>query len=199
MRNYKLKEDEVVLYKGKAYRNTKGRKIAEVLFTNLFFLVEIENDSLVGEGDSEIFAYPIEEIKVYKGKVQIIRKDTQVEVYAKGGEEYLEFLSKAEAKKFADKAWEEITNKTKTQRAVDKVKETVDYVDETFGIDTIQLTKDAITSKTQRHIPETKSTENGVEEALEVNSEQNTKESVGKKILGGIKKLIPGKKETKSK
>ena len=199
MRNYKLKEDEVVLYKGKAYRNTKGRKIAEVLFTNLFFVVEIENDSLVGEGDSEIFAYPIEEIKIYKGKLQIIRKDAQVEVYAKSGEEYLEFLSKAEAKKFVDKAWEEITNKTKTQRRIDKVKETVDYVDETFGIDTIQITKDVITNKKQSHIAEEVITDNGENKSLEVNGVQNTKESVGKKIFGGLKKLIPGKKETKNK
>lgn len=197
MRTYKLREEEVVLYKGKAYRNTNGRKMVEVLFTNLFFVVEAENNALTGKSCSEIFTYPIEEIKVYKGKLQIIRKDAQVEVYAKGGEEYLEFLSKAEAKKFVDKAWEEITNKTKTQRAIDKVKETVDYVDETFEIDTIQITKDAITKKKQIVIKEEKSTEDHTDESLNDDSKQNIKESVGKKIFGGIKKLIPGKKETK--
>lgn len=199
MKNYKLREDEVVLYKGRAYRNTKGRKMAELLLTNLFFVLEEENNSLVGEINTEIFVYPIEEIKIYKNKPQVIRKDTLIEVYAKGGEEYLEFLSKAEAKKFVDKAWEEITNKTKTQRRIDKVKETVDYVDETFGIDTIQITKDVITNKKQSHITEEVITDNGENKSLEVNGMQNTKESVGKKIFGGLKKLIPGKKETKNK
>ena len=197
MKHYTLREDEVLLYKGKVYRSTKGRKQVDVLLTNLCVALIVKYDALIDQKETEILTYPIEEIKVYKNKPQVNRKDAQVEIYAKSGEEYLEFLSKAEAKKFTDIVWEEITNKTKLQRKIDKVKETVDYVDESFGIDTVQITKDAITSKKTIYIVEDNNTEKHVEEESEVNTEQTIKESVGKKILSGIKKFIPSKNNNK--
>jgi hypothetical protein len=165
MNHYTLREDEVLLYKGKAYRSTKGRKQVDVLLTNLCVVLIVKYDALIDQKETEILTYPIEEIKVYKNKPQVNRKDAQVEIYAKSGEEYLEFLSKADAKKFADIAWEEITNKTKLQRKIDKVKETVDYVDESFGIDTVQITKDTV------------------------------KDGVVQKVLGGLKNMLPVKKK----
>ena len=75
MNTYKLKETEVVLYKGEITLSN-SQELDKLYLTN-------ENLVLVNEQSDTVEVYPIDSIKMYKGIPQINSKGHNVEIYLK--------------------------------------------------------------------------------------------------------------------
>lgn len=147
MEHYQLQEQEVVLYKGEA-RCVERRCQAEVLFTNLAVVLILKKRKLFAKAEISVETYPTDGIKFYKDKPQVIRKGITVEIYTKNGEVTLEFFGSREAKRFENAALEYLTDKGVLQRGLEKVKGTIDCVDNTMGINTVGVVKDVASKKT---------------------------------------------------
>ena len=180
MKKYVLMEDEVALFKGDVKRlDCEYEGMTRAIVTNYYLvLIELEtdNDPLVyGHGD----------IKLYNNKPYIKQKGSTVELYYSFGEEELVFKNPIEAMKFVTKMIDGITGKTLTKRATEKVKETIDVIDETLGIDTIETLKGVA--------------KNGAEMIVDNMAEKDGKKgAVGKVLKGGkdvLKMSIASKKQ----
>jgi hypothetical protein len=147
MEHYQLQEQEVVLYKGEA-KSKEHRCQAEVLFTNLAVVLILKKRKLFAKAEISVETYPTDGIKFYKDKPQVIRKAEQVEIYTTSGETTLLFAGRVEAKRFENAALEYLTDKGALQRGLEKVKGTIDCVDNTMGINTVGVVKDVATKKT---------------------------------------------------
>lgn len=147
MEHYQLQEQEVVLYKGEA-RCVERRKWADVLFTNVAVVLILKKRKLFAKPEISVETYPTDGIKVYKDKPQVIRKAEKIEIYTTMGEITLQFTSRSEAKKFENATWEHLTDKGALQRRLEKVKNTIDCVDSTMGINTVGTVKEVAKNKT---------------------------------------------------
>lgn len=137
MENYQLKENEVVLYKGNIILN---KNIWQLILTNLN-LVFIDKSN---EGQSNAEIYSVNEIKVYENNPQIKTRGNIVEIYLLSTEKEFEFNKKSEMHKFLDNANKLLTGKSKFQRGVEKIKEGIDIIDNTFNVNSLQIAGDFI-------------------------------------------------------
>lgn len=150
MENYKLKENEVVLYKGEiTLADKKGN--TQLILTNLNIVFITKNKKLFTEEEVNVDFYPVEEIKIYEGIPQIKTKGNIVELYLLSTEKEFTFISKIELHKFMSEAKKLLTGKTTAERNAEKVKNTIKLVDDTLGIDTVSAVgntvKDGIVGK----------------------------------------------------
>ena len=142
MKNYQLREDEVVLYKGNVTLVDK-QIIAQLILTNLN-IVFISNEN----EDVNVLSYPADNIKMYQGVPQIKVKGNNAEIYLLSTEIELKFDSKIELHKFDSAALKLLTGKTAAERCADKVKTAInkgyEFADETLGIESKQMVGNAI-------------------------------------------------------
>lgn len=139
MENYKLREDEVVLFKKNVIvKDKKGT--SELILTNLNVIAIIKNNEELPKEEVTVLVYPIQSIKMYEGKPQVKPNGKLVEIYLLETELEVEFFSKSDLHNFVNATNKLLTGKTIIQRGADKIKETIDVVDETFGINTVQAT-----------------------------------------------------------
>lgn len=147
MENYDLEENEVVLYKGNVSL-TKQKGITELILTNINFVLITKYKKLFSKEQVSVETYPIEEIKYYNGIPQIIKKGHLIELYFLNEETEFTFESRNEARKFVNATMKLLTHKTAFERVVengiDKVKGTIDIVDNKLGVNTVEITKGAI-------------------------------------------------------
>lgn len=141
MNEYKLKSDESVLFKGNgSIEGIKGS--AKIQLTNYNIVLDISaKKNLFSKADTSVLVYPINKIKVYKNEPQVKAKGYKVEIYLEDEQITLSFISKVEAQKFILKAKELITGKTIQSRGIGKIKDTLDMVDDTLGIDVADVAK----------------------------------------------------------
>lgn len=143
MNNYKLKENEVVLYKGDVTLSNKNSK--RLILTNLNIVLIDQEDNV------SIEIYPIEDIKLYQGQPQIKKKGNLVEIYLLSTEIDFVFNSKIELNKFISEAIKLLTGKTAVERGAEKVKNAIKLVDDTLGINTVSavgsVVKDGVVGK----------------------------------------------------
>lgn len=137
MEYYNLREDESVLYIGEAY------KIKQVILTNLNLITVIVKKPY-SKKSPLIDIYPVDKIKIYKDVPQIKTNDCTAEIYLTTKELKLTFFSKGELNKFVNAAFELITGKDAFSRNTDKVKNAVDAVDNSLGINTIETVKNVV-------------------------------------------------------
>ena len=145
MEHFELQSNECVLYKGNVtLSNKKGN--TQLLLTNLniVFITKTELTPELEEINVETFT--IEQLKVYEGKPQIHIKGHTAEFYFTTGEREVTFPSKNELHKFNTSALKLITGKTTAQRNAEKVKNAINLVDDTLGINSVQIAGNAIKS-----------------------------------------------------
>lgn len=139
MKNYELKTDEVVLYKGDIMqRNTYTTSQIILTNYNIIFDSDINQDVVVTE------SYPIEEVKMYNGEPQIKTKGNIVEIYFITTEKEFQFISKLELIKFINTAKKLLTGKSKFERGAEKYKKAMQSFNKAIDDETVASTKNAI-------------------------------------------------------
>ncbi len=137
MENYKLRSDEVVLYKGEVIlKNKKGT--TELVLTNLNIV--FINKGLPFKEEITVLEYPVCSIKKYEGEPQIKVNGNIVEIYFLETEIEVVFNSKTELHKFNSAAKKLLTGQTSIERVCKNVKDSIGLIDETLGINTVQAT-----------------------------------------------------------
>lgn len=150
MEHYQLQEDEVVLFKGVAKCKERRCK-ADVLLTNVALVLVLKKKKWfnpLAKAEISVETHPTDGIKVYKEKPQVIRKGLIVEIYAKSGEVTLQFAEGKDAKGFENAALEYLTDKGLLKRRLEKVKSTIECVDDTMGINTVETVANVAKNKT---------------------------------------------------
>lgn len=141
MDTYKLKADESVLYKGDVrVEGVKGNATLQLTNYNIVLNISTKKN-LFSKAETSIQVYPVDAIKIYNEKPQIKVKGYKVEIYFEKEEIILNFYSKMNASKFNLKATELITGKNIPTRGVDKIKNTLDMVDDKLGLDVVGVAK----------------------------------------------------------
>ena len=140
MENYKLGAEEVVLYKSDVWL-TGEKGVTEMILTNINLIFINKKEKEV-----KVFTYPVTDIKMYEGVPQIRTKGNSAEIYLTDTEVKIEFLAYFEIHKFVGAVKKLLTGETGMQRGAKKVKETIELIDDTFGIDTVETTSNMITN-----------------------------------------------------
>lgn len=137
MENYKLREDEVLLYKGDIEMSDK-KDNTQLLLTNINIVFITKTKKIFQEESVDVISFPIEDIKMYEGVPQVKTKSNNVEIYLKSGEKEFAFDSKNELHKFVSAINKLLTGKSGTERNAEKVKKAIDLVNDTLGIDVLK-------------------------------------------------------------
>lgn len=140
MEYYQLREDEVVLYKGKVVLYGKD---TQIVLTN-------HNIVFIPESTAQTEIHSVEDIKIYKEQPQVKVKGNTVEIYFLTTEKEFKFKSIFEIPKFTNAVKNLLTGKTKTERGAEKVKKTINLVNETFNIDCVKGVGEIIKNATQK-------------------------------------------------
>ncbi len=136
MEHYTLQPDEAVLYRGEAHVKQGGKNCkADVLLTDKFFVFIVKQKKFLVKEEVTVESFAIDTVKTHKEQPNVIRKGALVEIYFIGGEKFVEFPSKGEAKKFVSVALNLLTNKSTLIRGIDKTKKTVADVGDALGVD----------------------------------------------------------------
>lgn len=147
MENYDLEECEVVLYKGKVTL-PKEKGNTELLLTNINFVLITKRKKLFSKEQVNVETYPVTEIKYYKGNPQVIKKGKLIELYFLNDETEFVFESRNEARKFVTASLNLLANKNTFTRvfekSVDTVKDTISVVDNKLGINSVEITRNAV-------------------------------------------------------
>lgn len=144
MPEYVLSSNESVLYKGPVIVTTLKRS-AELLLTNLNLIIQFSiKKGIFSKAEKEFICYPIQEIKIYDEKPQVIQKGNTVEVYFSSEFLTLQFNSILEISKFKMAIMKLLTGKSMQARGADKVKGAINTLDDALGIDTVHTVKDAL-------------------------------------------------------
>lgn len=147
MEYYDLAEDEVVLYKGSVLLKDK-KGTTELVLTNINFVLITKIKKLLAKDEVVVDVYPTNEIKIYEGTPQVLKKGNLVELYFFHEETEFTFESGNECRKFMNAALKLLTHKNKFERAVDKTKGAIHCVDESLGVDSVGIVKSVATNKT---------------------------------------------------
>ncbi|MBQ3158302.1 MAG: hypothetical protein IJB98_01265 [Clostridia bacterium] len=139
---YKLDSDEVVLYKGRVVLHGKNGT-TELVLTNKN-LVFVNMHEFFTKEEVTVLEYPAKSIKVYEGEPQIKTKGKVTEIYLIETELELEFPSKNELHSFSGAVRKLLTGVTVAQKNAQKVKSSIDLVNEALGINTVQVVGDVI-------------------------------------------------------
>ena len=145
MKNYLLKEDEVCLFEARVYEQNTAKDY-DFMLTNF-------NIVLFASGDDNIIVYPITEVKYYEGKPYIKINKNLVEIYLKACVLKCDFTKSGKhvvAQKFFNEFMKLLTGKSAFERVSDKFKETVEVIDNTLGINTIESAKNIIANASSK-------------------------------------------------
>ena len=143
MEHYNLDEDEVVLYKGDVVFKEKTQSTQIVLTNKNLVFINVAK-KLFAHDEIETQIYPVNEIKMYEGVPQVKAQSNEVEIYLKTKELEFGFQSKNEVYKFRSAIIKLLTGKTGFERGADKVKDKIDVVNDTFGVDVVKSTEDVV-------------------------------------------------------
>ena len=123
MLDYKLREDEVVLYKGFVTLTDTG-ETKQLLLTNLNLVFISKYKKL--NADTEVFVdtMPVGEIKIYQEEPQIKVKGTSVEIYFLTKEIEFNLATKSDLHKFMHEIKDLLSGKTKQEIKAEKKEKT---------------------------------------------------------------------------
>lgn len=143
--DYKLDEDEVVLYEGEVHYPDKFSRVKYVLTSKKMVFIKtitVSKGWFKGsETHTEVDIVNLSDIKVFNDQVQVKQVKNEIQVQTKD-KNFSIFLSGIiEAKKVITKIIDATTNTTMAQRGSTKVKGAIDLVDDTLGLDTRGMVK----------------------------------------------------------
>ena len=81
---------------------------------------------------------------MYNGMPQIKQDGHKATIFLTTGEKHLSFSSKAEAWKFVSHATQLLTGQTMAERGAEKLRNALNLVDDTLGINTVDTVKNVI-------------------------------------------------------
>ena len=137
MGNYKLKETEVVLFKGDI-KLPNNEEISKLLLTNENLVFTTPNKNENGEYENKIEVFSAEEVKIYEDKPQIKTKGNIVEIYFLSTEKEFNFVHKLDSLKFMTAAKKLLTGKSAGQRCAEKVKGGLSLVDDALDANCVK-------------------------------------------------------------
>lgn len=143
MTNYQLAPTEVVLMESNGFIQGK-KSSSNIILTNLNVVFETRIKKLFKKAYTVVEVFSLDTVKIYKDMPYIKQKNNYVQIYFTNCEPVISFNSKRIAHQFTATASEVITGKNAFFRGIEKVKKTIDTVDETLGIDTVGATSAAI-------------------------------------------------------
>lgn len=147
MKNYTLKENEVVLFKGMVailsdWKEEKNTELynTELLLTNYNIVLSTEIKKLFSSVLKQKI-YAIDDVKVYDETVQIIKRKRNVDIYLVSEEIFLKFEKEKHAKEFCDKAVKQKDGNSKFVRSVKKTRKVIKETNEALDIDIVEMAK----------------------------------------------------------
>lgn len=153
MENYELTADEVVLYHGqvallsdgKESKVSKMKKVeTELVLTNLNFVFITKTKQVFKQEKVETEICSADTVKFYRDAPHILKKGTIVEVYFKGGEKFIEFPDKKQARVFGDTALRLVSGHSKFVRGVKKAQKEIKETEEALDVDITGIAKTAV-------------------------------------------------------
>ena len=143
--DYKLDEDEVVLYEGEAHYPDKFSRVKYVLTSKKMVFIKtitVSKGWFKGsETHTEVDIVNLSDIKVFNDQVQVKQVKNEIQVQTKDKNFSIFLSGMIEAKKVITKIIDATTNTTMAQRGSTKVKGAIDLVDDTLGLDTRGMVK----------------------------------------------------------
>lgn len=119
MKDYQLKEDEVVLFKGDVQlQGFKGK--TELIFTNHNFVFITKTPKLLGEDEINVEIFPVTDVKIYEKKPQIKSRGLNVEIYFLRDEKTCTFSSEEDVNEFMNESQKLLTHKTIAEKGTSK-------------------------------------------------------------------------------
>lgn len=139
--DYSLQPDETILYERDV--TIQGQeKTSRLMLTNLnIVMTEDVNSSLFAKTEETHTVYSVQDIKIYEDLPQVLQKGKHLRILFLFQELNLEFDSFIEANKFRLALFKLVTGKTAPARSAKKVKNAIEIIDDTLGIDTVGTTK----------------------------------------------------------
>ena len=149
MSEYRLQADEVQLYSGTVWcYDSSGKALVKspipLLLTNINLVFSFKTKKIFQKEEIIIETYPVTDIKMYNGIPQIKHDGHKATIFLASGEKYISFPSKAEAWKFVSQATELLTGQTLAERSAGKLRNALNLVDDTLGINTVDTVKNVI-------------------------------------------------------
>ncbi|MBP3389888.1 MAG: hypothetical protein J6K71_01755 [Clostridia bacterium] len=143
MKDYQLKEDEVVLFKGDIeLQGVKGK--TELIFTNHNFVFITKHKKVFAKEETYVQIYPVSDVKIYEKKPQIRVKDLNVEIYFLSTEKVCTFASVEDKQEFVGAVNKHLTKKSIAEKGAKKVKDGISLFNDTFGVDIVHSTGELI-------------------------------------------------------
>ncbi|MBQ8206394.1 MAG: hypothetical protein IJZ77_02945 [Bacilli bacterium] len=143
MKHYELESNEVVLYKGDVTQpNKKG--LTQLILTNLNLVFIATHKKLFSKEQVTTETYPTNEIKIYNNIPQLKVNGDIVEIYLLSTDKEVKFPSKHELNCFINSANTLLTKKTKIERCAEKLKNTINLVNDTLEINTVESVSNVI-------------------------------------------------------
>ena len=93
-----------------------------------------------------------EKVKIYKGKPWVKRNMRRVEIFTTEGEVIFKFPSTIESGKFSRRLVELLTGKTAVERGFEKVKDTIEMVGDSIGINPAEIVK-TVANESAKQLP----------------------------------------------
>lgn len=139
MKQYKLQENEVILFRDQISilidGKTPCKTETEILLTNLNLVFINKKKQVFKKDVFETEVYALETVKVYNEAPYIIRTNLIVEVYLLACEKFIKFTDKKKAKTFHDAAMKAVSGNSKFVRAIKKVKKEINDTEEALDVD----------------------------------------------------------------
>lgn len=148
-KEYQFEEDEIVLFRARCVWDYTGsllnRYNGEVILTNKNLVIYKSFIKLFTKPENNIIVHPISDITIYNDKPQVKVKLMTCELYVKNiGYRFNFSMALNDATKFSNAIMELLTGKTFTDRSAEKVKGTINLVDNTLGINSVETTVDVL-------------------------------------------------------
>lgn len=152
MRYFKLKEDEVILYEGRITHKDGVEFDARIYITNYSIVTVTVDKKDDGVEVVDVCAIGAEKVKIYKGKPWVKRNMRRVEIFTTEGEVLFKFPSTIESGKFSRRLVELLTGKTAVERGFEKVKDTMEMVGDSIGINPTEIVK-TVANESAKQLP----------------------------------------------
>ena len=150
MRYFKLKEDEVILYEGRITHKDGAKFNAKIYITNYSIVTVCVTQGEQGIEIVDVFSLGAEKVKIYKGKPWVKRNMRKIELFTTDGETLFKFPSTIESGKFYRRLVELLTGKTAVERGFAKVKDTMEMVGDSIGINPAEIVKTVATESAKQ-------------------------------------------------
>ncbi len=148
MSKYSLQPEESVLYEGAVLVPPKKEKI-HLMLTNLNIVLSYAvKTGLFAKAEEIVEAFPVQAIKIYQEKPQIIQKGNDVQIFFRESQLKIHFESILELSKFKMAILKLATGKSVQARGAEKVKGAIGLINDTLGVDTVHVIGDVLEHST---------------------------------------------------